>query len=65
MNQKIMESVGFAEEVKNYKESVCPMCKQKIKMTDFTDACSKREYHISGLCQKCQNEIFGSGDTDE
>lgn len=25
----------------------------------FTDECSKREFGISGLCQKCQDSIFG------
>jgi hypothetical protein len=33
-------------------------------MEDFRDALSKREYQISGLCQKCQDEMFGS-DEDE
>lgn len=26
----------------------------------FRDALSRKEYSISGLCQKCQDEIFGS-----
>jgi hypothetical protein len=26
--------------------------------TDFKDALSKREYSISGFCQKCQDSIF-------
>lgn len=25
----------------------------------FRDETSRREYRISGLCQKCQDEIFG------
>ncbi len=25
----------------------------------FTDALSKKEYEISGLCQSCQDETFG------
>ena len=29
--------------------------------TEFTDAKSRKEFTISGLCQKCQNEIFGLG----
>tara|TARA_Y100000310_G_scaffold177227_1_gene177319 strand:+ start:2223 stop:2432 length:210 start_codon:yes stop_codon:yes gene_type:complete len=28
--------------------------------TEFTDELSKREFTISGLCQMCQNKIFGS-----
>ena len=30
--------------------------------TDFDDEVSKREYTISGLCQKCQHAIFGEGE---
>lgn len=31
--------------------------------SEFKDAVSKKEYEISHLCQKCQDEIFSS-DTD-
>ena len=27
--------------------------------TEFDDPLSIKEYSISGLCQKCQNEVFG------
>lgn len=30
--------------------------------TDFKDALSKKEYGISGLCQKCQDKAFGEED---
>ena len=29
---------------------------------EFRDEISKREYTISGMCQKCQDKVFGSGD---
>jgi hypothetical protein len=29
--------------------------------TEFKDDLSRREYSISGLCQKCQDRIFGEG----
>ncbi len=28
--------------------------------TEFRDPESRREYEISGLCQKCQDEVFGA-----
>jgi hypothetical protein len=28
----------------------------------FRDALSQREYTISGLCQNCQDEVFGTGE---
>lgn len=34
----------------------CTMCKGEAK--EFTDELSRKEYAISGLCQKCQDLIF-------
>lgn len=36
----------------------CAMCKQDVG--EFRDAISEREYEISGICQKCQDSLFGS-----
>ena len=30
-----------------------------VHSLDFTDERSKREYEISGMCQTCQNGVFG------
>ena len=35
----------------------CPTCKEPI--TKFTDRMSKIEYRISGMCQACQDSVFG------
>lgn len=32
---------------------------------EFTDALSKREFSISGLCQKCQDDVFAPDEEDE
>lgn len=37
----------------------CPMCLAEIKEEDFKDALSKKEYSISGMCQNCQDSVFG------
>ena len=37
---------------------ICTWCKQSI-VTPFRDEISKREYQISGFCQKCQDDTFG------
>ena len=39
------------------KKSVCVFCGEEIK--GFKDELSKKEYSISGLCQKCQDKTFG------
>ena len=38
----------------------CVRCKKDAK--EFKDALSKKEYSISGLCQKCQDGIYGKYD---
>lgn len=38
------------------KSDVCVFCGKPA--TEFRDELSKREYAISGLCQRCQDEIF-------
>ena len=35
---------------------ICALCGESAK--NFTDNLSRREYEISGMCQKCQDEIF-------
>jgi RNA processing factor Prp31 len=38
---------------------LCVFCKEKIEMKDFRDQLSIKEYGISGICQKCQDDTFG------
>lgn len=38
----------------------CIWCKKEAR--EFRDAVSTKEYRISGLCQKCQDEVFGKGE---
>jgi len=37
--------------------NICVDCGNPAK--DFRDKLSEREYTISGLCQKCQDKVFG------
>lgn len=37
--------------------SCCAHCGGEAEL--FADELSKREYRISGLCQNCQNNVFG------
>ena len=38
--------------------NLCSWCKGPAK--EFKDALSRKEYTISGMCQKCQDETFDS-----
>lgn len=59
MNKKIMKQAGFEKEVELVKNKMCPCCFQKINFKDFKDELSRKEYGISGVCQVCQDKIFG------
>jgi hypothetical protein len=37
----------------------CPFCKKPVDQSQFKDKLSLKEFFISGLCQKCQDEFFG------
>ena len=47
---------------------LCVTCGKPV-ITPFRDALSEREYTISGMCQACQDSVFGDDnspeDTDE
>lgn len=55
-----MNNAGFTKEINLTKQGKCPLCGKKIDTkTEFRDELSMREYEVSGLCQKCQDEVFG------
>jgi len=38
----------------------CVICgSSKVYSIDFKDALSRKEFGISGMCQKCQDSVFG------
>ncbi len=61
MNEKIMKQMGFGKEVELSNSGKCPFCKVEITMEDLLkmDELSRKEYGISGLCQTCQDKMFG------
>jgi hypothetical protein len=58
MNKEIMKAAGFGEQVKDVEAGNCPFCHKKVDLAEFRDEVSKKEFKISGLCQKCQDSVF-------
>lgn len=64
MNKKIMEAFGLGDKAKAVEEGLCPSCGNHVNFEDFRDDLSRREFDISGLCQKCQDEFYGCGNEE-
>lgn len=47
----------FPKKIENLKKGICTTCKAEI--VGFKNAISLKEYNISGMCQKCQDSVFG------
>ncbi len=58
--KKLLRAVGFNEEVDRIDKGRCPFCCKRIEsLKEFRDGKSAKEFDISGMCQKCQDEVFG------
>jgi hypothetical protein len=57
MNRAIMEAVGYTKKLERIDQGLCPSCSKPVGT--FRDELSKKEFGISGLCQVCQDEVFG------
>ena len=62
MENKTQEIKDFIEGVfpgtaKAIEEKRCPLCRKPIGK--FRNELSEKEYLISGMCQECQDSVFG------
>ena len=61
----MLSSLFGVDRVKTISEGYCVSCDtEDIKATSFTDDLSRKEYAISGLCQSCQDDVFGVSDDE-
>ena len=47
----------FPEKKLDVNAQICTTCGKPVGK--FKDKISKKEYSISGMCQKCQDSVFG------
>lgn len=52
------------EMINRRNEGYCPFCGVATSENDFRDELSRKEYLISGLCQECQDKMFGGESND-
>jgi hypothetical protein len=49
-----IETAGIARA-----SGMCPCCGASVNESDFRDTLSVKEFGISGMCQSCQDSVFG------
>ena len=54
---EVTKEVSGQTLTKSQSEAICTFCLEPA--TVFKDISSAKEYTISGLCQTCQDEVFG------
>ena len=57
VDHAITSIFGFdlKEQIKSKK---CVFCSEEVELDSFKDELSLKEYHISGMCQSCQDRMF-------
>jgi len=50
--------MGFGDQVDLVEKGKCPFCKKQVEPGKFKDELTLKEYRISGMCEKCQNDFF-------
>ena len=62
----MLSSVFGVDRVQTITEAFCVSCDSEgNNAASFRDDLSRKEYAISGMCQSCQDDIFGVGEPDD
>lgn len=59
--EELMDSLNPSgrKRVDSIKANICVSCGKHVAWNEFKDELSRKEYTISGLCQACQDKVFG------
>jgi len=58
IKRSMLIAAGFGEEVRRAMLGICCFCETPTSVEDFRDDLSRKEFEITGMCQKCQDETF-------
>lgn len=54
-----LKAMGIGKVVETVEKGNCPFCGEHVNLDEFRDELSRKEFQISGICQKCQDDFFG------
>lgn len=57
--KSFLKSLRLRREVSTAKECKCPLCADKVHKDEFRNEVFIKEFERSGLCQGCQDTVFG------
>ena len=57
--KSIQRALGFGQEVAIVEECRCPLCAERVDKGEFRNEVFIKEFERSGLCQECQDMVFG------
>ncbi len=57
--KSFLKSLGIQREVETVEECRCPLCEESVDKNEFRNEVFIKEFKSSGLCQGCQDTVFG------
>lgn len=57
--KRLLKAFEFRREVAAVKMCRCPLCSEIVDKTEFRNKAFEKEFETSGLCQGCQDSVFG------
>jgi hypothetical protein len=57
--KSFLRELGFWQEVAIVEDCRCPFCAERVDEDEFRNEVFIREFESSGLCQGCQDTVFG------
>lgn len=57
--KSFLRSLGFGREILLVEGCKCPLCADMVNKEDFRSEVFMKEFKRSGLCQGCQDTVFG------
>jgi hypothetical protein len=57
--KSFLKALGFRREVAIVEGCRCPLCTERVDEDEFRDEGFIKEFENSGLCQGCQETVFG------
>ncbi len=61
----ITENMFGRKRTTSVEGNICVICGAEAPPESFTDALSRKEYTISGMCQTCQDKTFKPPEEDD